>query len=92
MTTDLMIDTRGISMSEYRKSYSSKCEEIVCNEGEEEEKAESRAEGRTASAMTIRIGAENSRREIIMVIKKNTVFTPLNILLDFSSFEKPILF
>ena len=26
-----------------------------------------------------------------MVIKKNTIFTPLNSLLDFSSFEKPML-
>lgn len=40
--------------------------------------------------MARRTGAEKSSREISMAIKKNTVFTPLHSLLDFSSFEKPI--
>lgn len=37
------------------------------------------------------MGAEKRRNEITIVIKKNTVLTPLNILFDLSSFENPIL-
>jgi len=55
------------------------------------EKAERRAEGTSASAMTNRIGADKIRSEKTIVIKKNTIFTPLNTLLDFSSFEKPMM-
>lgn len=50
------------------------------------------AEGRRASAMTRRTGAEKRRREMSMVIRTNTVFTTLTTLLDFSSFdENPII-
>lgn len=63
-------------------------------EKEEGESVESKQEGTRASAITKRTGVEKRRSERIIVIKKNTVFTPLNILLDFSSFddenEKPI--
>lgn len=55
---------------------------------EEEEEADRIAEGRRVSAITRRSGAENRSREINMVIKKNTVFTPLNTLFDFSSFDE----
>lgn len=61
-------------------------------EREAEERVERRAEGISASAMTTRTGAEKRRRDITMVIKKNTVFNPLNILFGFPSFDaKPIL-
>lgn len=59
---------------------------------EDGEKAESRAEGTSASAITKRTGAEKRSSDITMVIKKNTTFTPLHTLLDFSSFENPIIF
>lgn len=53
---------------------------------------ESKAEGTSASAITRRTGAEKRRSDITIVIKKKRVFKPLNILLDFSSFEeKPML-
>lgn len=68
-----------------------KWEERFSSEREAEEEAERSAEGRSVSAMTRRIGAENRSREINMVIKKNTVFTPLSTFFDFSSFNiKPI--
>lgn len=70
-----------------------KWEESVVIDGEIEtgESVERRAEGRRASAITNRTGAEKRRSERIMVIKKNSVFTTLNTLLDFSSLdEKPI--
>ena len=70
-----------------------KWEERASKEKEAEEEAERSAEGRSVSAMTRRIGAEKRSREINMVIKKNTVFTPLRTFFDFSSFNiKPILF
>jgi len=53
---------------------------------------ERRAEGRSASAITRRTGAEKRRSDITMVIKKNRVLKPLIILLDLSSFEeKPMV-
>lgn len=53
---------------------------------------ERRAEGRSASAITRRTGAENRRSDITIVIKKNRVLKPLIILLDLSSFEeKPMV-
>ena len=88
-----MIDMRGISMREYLKSQLLKWDERVLNDKEEgEREAESKAEGKRVSAITRKTGAENTRKEITIVIKKNTVLTPLKILLDFSSFENPIFF
>lgn len=79
-------------MREYLKSQLLKWEERLLNDKEEgsEREAESKAEGKRASATTRKTGAENRRKEIIMVIKKNKVLTPLHNLLDFSSFENPI--
>ena len=47
---------------------------------------ESRAEGRRASAMARRIGAEKKRRDKRIVIKKNKVFKALKIFVELSSF------
>ena len=69
-----------------------KWEARVSKEKEEGDSVESKAEGTSASAITRRTGAEKRRSDITIVIKKNRVFKPLNILLDFSSFEeKPML-
>lgn len=67
--------------------------EIFCSErGEGEIEAERRAEGRRVSAITNKMGAENQRSEINMVIKKKIVFTPLKTRLLLSSLNTPICF
>lgn len=57
-----------------------------------EREADSRAEGKRVSAITRRMGAEKRRREISILMRKKTVFTPLRSFLDFSSFEKKPMF
>lgn len=56
--------------------------------------AERIAEGRRASAITRRRGAEKRRREMSMLIKKNAVLMALNIIMRLcrlSSLDNPIL-
>lgn len=65
-----------------------KWEARFSKEREEEEMVERRAEGRSASAITRRTGAEKRRSDITIVMRKKRVLKPLIILLDFSSFEK----
>jgi len=52
--------------------------------------ADNKSEGRSVSAITRRIGAENRRSEINIEIKKKIVLTHLKTLVLLSSFKKPI--
>lgn len=62
-----------------------------------ERAADKKAEGRRASAITRRIGAENKSREINIVTKTNTVLihlgnTTTTLVSVFSSFANPMIY